>query len=223
MNINQFLVKYLTVSNQEAISFIRDKRIIINNEQARQKQLILDADQILLDGSEIKSPQRFKYIAYYKPRGVECTLNPAIANNLQSAFPPAIDLFPVGRLDKDSEGLLLLTDDGKLYKKIAPSECEKEKEYVVTVDKTLTDEAIENIVSGVIIMGKKTKPSVVCRLDDFTFNIVLTQGLNRQIRRMCYKLGYQVTSLKRIRIVSIKLDQLKPGEFRFLEKTELLF
>jgi 23S rRNA pseudouridine2604 synthase len=125
-------------------------------------------------------------------------------------------VYPVGRLDKESEGLLLLTNDGKLYKDIAHAEKIKEKEYVVEVDKELTTSAIEQLASGIVIMGKKTRPAKVRLITPTCFNIILTQGLNRQIRRMCHKLGYEVTSLKRIRITVILLEDLKPGEYRVL-------
>ncbi|HWZ21593.1 MAG TPA: pseudouridine synthase, partial [Cytophagaceae bacterium] len=130
--------------------------------------------------------------------------------------------FPIGRLDKESEGLLLLTNDGHFYRQIAPPDAFKEKEYIVKVDKLLIDEAIQQLASGVIIMGQKTRAAEVFKVDNFTFRIILTQGLNRQIRRMCYKLGYEVVSLKRIRIMSIELGNLNPGEFYALDAATIL-
>ncbi len=116
-------------------------------------------------------------------------------------------------MDKESEGLLLITNDGKFYREIAPPDKFKEKEYLVSVDKPLTDQAIQQLAEGVVIMGKKTRQANVFKVDDFNFKIILTQGLNRQIRRMCYKLGYEVLSLKRIRIALVELGDLKPSEF----------
>lgn len=134
-----------------------------------------------------------------------------------------IKVFPVGRLDKDSEGLLLLTNDGGLYNKITHDKQHQEKEYIVTVDKAITEEAITLMSSGVKILGRITRPAKIKLIDDFTFQIILTQGINRQIRRMCYKTGYEVTSLKRIRIINILLNDLAPGEWRAVSKEEIAF
>ena len=133
------------------------------------------------------------------------------------------NFFPIGRLDKDSEGLMILTNDGQLYKQIAPSDEYKEKEYLVTVDKKLTDETLKELAEGVTIMGKKTRPSRVEIINEYNFRIVLTQGLNRQIRRMCYKLGYTVVSLKRIRIMSLSLGEMALGEYKLISKEEIIF
>ena len=161
------------------------------------------------------------YIAYYKPVGVESTLNKNIENNLADAIPISTRLFPLGRLDKASEGLMLLTNDGKIYNRVTNSKSEKEKEYEVSVQSLIMAEFIEKMSSGIEIMGQITKPCPVKQVDDYTFNIILTQGLNRQIRRMCYKLDYEVLSLKRVRIMNIGIQNLNPGEFRYLTETEI--
>ncbi len=218
MNINELLVKRFHISKEAAGQMLVDSRVFINAEKAIQRQEVLKTDAIVIDGTVIQEAVEHSYYAYYKPRGIECTLNPDIIDNLLAVLPFEEHLYPVGRLDKESEGLLLLTNDGKLYKNIAFAENFKEKEYIVAVDKTLTDEAIEKLASGIVIMGQKTRPAMVQQIDATTFSIILTQGLNRQIRRMCYKLDYEVTMLKRIRITTIELGDLKPGEYRALKR-----
>ncbi|MBC7389802.1 MAG: pseudouridine synthase [Opitutaceae bacterium] len=161
------------------------------------------------------------YIAYYKPVGIESTLNKSIENNLADALPIAERLFPLGRLDKASEGLMILTNDGKIYNGVTNSKNQKEKEYEVKVDQAITEDFLLKMSTGIEIMGQITKACVAKKIDEFTFSIILTQGLNRQIRRMCYKLGYEVTYLRRIRIMNLTLGNLEKGEFRYLTETEI--
>ena len=223
MTINEFLIKQVPTSTKLAISIIQDKRVFINHIPAYQQQLISNQDYITFDEKVIQEARPNFYIAYYKPRGIECTMSLDIKNNLSEALPSLPKpFFPIGRLDKESEGLLLLTNDGYFYRQIAPPDTFKEKEYIVKVDKKIVDEMIQQLASGIVIMGKKTRPAEAFKLDDFTFRIILTQGLNRQIRRMCYKLGYEVESLKRIRIMAIELRNLNPGEFYVLDAASLL-
>ncbi|HVD97079.1 MAG TPA: pseudouridine synthase [Cytophagaceae bacterium] len=222
MTINEFLIKTIPTSGKESILLIQQKRVFINHEQALQHQSISERDEIIFDGQVIQKPYAYFYLAYYKPRGIECTMSTNIPDNLADALSEVENFFPVGRLDKDSEGLMILTNDGQLYKNIAPSESIKEKEYIVTVDHALTEEDIRQLATGVVIMGKRTRPAQVFRESDFSFRIILTQGLNRQIRRMCYKLGYEVTELKRIRIHALRLDALEPGQYRAIEREDIL-
>ncbi|MBX9850458.1 MAG: pseudouridine synthase [Cytophagaceae bacterium] len=221
MTINEFLVKRFQISYESAFASIREKRVVINGEVPVQKQVIKETDHIFFDDKEVQVPVIFQYIIYHKPRGVECTTNTAIEGNLYEALPAARGLYPVGRLDKESEGLLLLTNNGKWYQEIAGMFACKEKEYIVEVNKILSDKAIENLSLGVIIMGKQTLPAKVTKLDDYTFRITLIQGLNRQIRRMCYRIGYLVRSLKRVRIMSLELGDLKPGEYRHIDPGDI--
>lgn len=197
---------------------VQENRVFINGIKALQRQDVLKSDCIEANGEVLQAGLEHVYYAYYKPRGIECTLNAEIENNLLQALPFDVHVYPVGRLDKESEGLLLLTNDGKIYKDIAFSENLKEKEYAVEVDKDLTEDAIEQLASGIVIMGQRTRPAQVYKVSDRSFRIILTQGLNRQIRRMCYKLQYEVIRLKRIRITSIELNGLQPGEFREIPK-----
>lgn len=165
MTINELLVKKLSVSHKNAIDLIRSKKIFINGLPALQRQLVTEDDKVTMDYREISSPATYKYVVFYKPRGIECSLNPRITDSLFKVLPFKERLFPVGRLDKESEGLLLLTNDGNLYKEIAGSEVYKEKEYLVQVDKKLSDVALSNMRTGVEMMGKKTRPCVINQID----------------------------------------------------------
>ncbi len=213
LTINKFLVKHIPTSTKQAVIFIQEKKILINTIPAVQKQLVFKKDTVTFDGILLQEAQPYFYFAYHKPRGMECTMDPEVENNLVHALPFSKHFFPIGRLDKESEGLLLLTNDGYFYREVAPPDTFKEKEYLVTVDKLITDEMINKLAEGVEIMGQKTRQAYVKKVDDFTFRIILTQGLNRQIRRMCYQLEYEVKRLIRIRIMNVELGDLKPGEF----------
>lgn len=226
MNTNKktaryLLVQKLSISNKEAAQLIAEGKLLVNEKPAGINQSINAADHVLFEGRIIQEPKNLVYLAFYKPRGIETTLNKEIDNNLTQVIDVNEDVFPLGRLDKESEGLLLLTNDGALYQGIVHSKGHQEKEYIVTVDKPLTPESIYHLSEGVIILGKKTRAATVVQLDDFSFKIILTQGLNRQIRRMCYKLGYEVIKLIRVRIASVELNDLKPGDYRILKHKEV--
>ncbi len=216
-----FLVHSQKISKAEARIHILQGNLQINGQPAQLKQAIDPSDTIHFLGQVIKSPQSFLYVLYHKPRGIECTLNTAIPDNLADALPFSDKLFPVGRLDKDSEGLLLLTNDGRMYNHITHSASDREKEYLVEVDKPLTDHALDALRNGVKIMGQLTRPALVTQISATSFRIILTQGLNRQIRRMCYKLGYEVLRLKRTRIHVLTLGALAPAHYRSLSSTEV--
>lgn len=218
--LQYFLVKRLGISNKEIRQLLMDKKVKINGNVVSSNPEVEPEDEIAVNGKIVQAAKTFKYLAYYKPRGVETTLNPEIPDNLINILPFS-DVFPVGRLDKASEGLLILTNDGRYYDKILRKENKTEKEYLVKVDKPITEEFIENMASGIKIMGKMTLPCEVMRVSDMEFRIVLIQGLNRQIRRMCYKLGYEVLFLQRIRIGNVFLDKLEPGMWREISKTDL--
>ena len=220
-SLKYFIVQKLTLSNKDAITYILSGRVLVNGEKGTLNQLLSPEDEVRLDGQVIKEGRKNVYIAYHKPRGIESTLNTQIENNLLHALNLPENVFPVGRLDKESEGLMLLTNDGRTLFNILHAEKPQEKEYQVTVDKPLTQEAIDCLATGILIMGQKTRPAIVRQIDETTFNITLTQGLNRQIRRMCYKLGYEVLKLVRIRIISLELGNLQTGEWRHLHQSEL--
>jgi 23S rRNA pseudouridine2604 synthase len=221
MNINEFLIKRYRLSQEESVVFLQEHEVLINEEKASQRQKIDKRDSLMIDRQLIRGAATYSYYAFYKPRGIECTLNADIADNLLNILPFDEHVYPIGRLDKESEGLLILTNDGRLYKDIAFADRFKEKEYEVEVNRPLTKEALHQLSQGIVIKGQLTRPAIVRAIDDTYFNMVLTQGINRQIRRMCYKLGYEVTSLKRIRIAKITLEGLKPGEYKLLSKEEI--
>ena len=211
--LQYFLVKRLNISNKNALVLILEGKILINDFSVFENIEINSQDKIVFEGHILQEGKQLIYIAFYKPRGIETTLNTEIPDNLKDILPFEENLFPVGRLDKDSEGLLLLTNDGRTFDKTLRSEHQTEKEYLVKVDKVIDDNFILKMSSGINILGKTTLPCQVEKIDNFTFKIILIQGINRQIRRMCYKLGYEVLELKRIRIGDILLGNLEPGGF----------
>lgn len=219
--LQYFLVKKLQISNSEAQKLLFEKKITINGKSTSANILIEPEFDIRYENEVLQISKNFKYLAFYKPRGVETTLNSEIPDNLISIL-PFEGLFPVGRLDKASEGLLILTDDGRIYDKILRNEYKIEKEYIVKVDKTIDPSFLDNMANGVKIMGKTTLPCQLELINENCFKITLIQGLNRQIRRMCYKLGYDVTCLKRTRIGNLRLEDLGVGEWRHFEIKDIL-
>jgi 23S rRNA pseudouridine2604 synthase len=219
--LKYFLVKKLQISNNEAQKLLSEGQILVDGKSLTENILISPEQEICLENTVLQEAKVFKYLAFYKPRGIETTLNRSIPDNI-SYLLPFHDLFHVGRLDKASEGLLILSDDGRIYDKVLRNEHKIEKEYVVTLDKPFDDYFLEKMSSGVEIMGKMTLPCKVWCVDGYTFRIILVQGLNRQIRRMCYKLGHEVTLLKRVRIGNLLLGDLKSGDWRFFEPAEVL-
>lgn len=220
-SLKYYIVQQAGLSNKEAVAAILSGRVLVNGKKGSLQQVLLPQDQVMLEGRVLKKPQTFLYLAYYKPRGIESTLHPGIANNLARALDLPHRVFPVGRLDKESEGLMLLTNDGSIFDQVIHAQNHQEKQYLVTVDKPLSREALEQLANGVVILGRKTRPAVVRQMAEHTFVIILTQGLNRQIRRMCYKLGYQVEKLVRTRLVNLELGALAPGQWRPLSPGEV--
>lgn len=218
--LQYFLVKKLQISNKEVQILLLNKKIWVNGNQTSANAIIEPEDEIIYQNIVLQESKSFKNIAFYKPRGIETTLKKKIKDNLASILPYE-DVFPIGRLDKDSEGLLLLSNDGRLYDRILRNEHKTEKEYVVKVNSPFDDEFLDKMANGIEIMGKTTLPCKIYRINESTFKIVLLQGLNRQIRRMCHKLGYEVTYLLRQRIGNIKIEQLRPFEWRFINKSEI--
>lgn len=214
IKLRTFLVKKIKISNQEVLQLLLQKRVLLNGKPANGSDSVTEKDEVCVNGKTVQEGGKHTYIRFYKPRGIESTLNKNIADNLTTVFKYPKKLFPVGRLDKESEGLMLFTDDGVFYKKVTQSNTKVEKEYLVTVDKMISDEFMEAMRKGVTIMGKKTKPAIVEETSaKNTFSIILTEGMNRQIRRMCFKLGYEVITLNRIRIGNTNVTNLKVGEW----------
>ncbi len=225
IQLNKYISSSGFCSRREADRYIEEARVTINNEIALIAARVHAGDVVAVDGEKIKiSRKQSLYIAFHKPQGVTSTTDPTDRSNIIYFINHPKRIFPIGRLDKDSEGLILLTNDGDIVNKILRAGNEHEKEYIVTVNKAMTSEFIKRMSSGVPIFGEKTKPCVVRQLGNRSFRIILTQGLNRQIRRMCEFLGYDVLTLKRIRIMNISLGNLAVGKWRnlsFVETEEL--
>jgi 23S rRNA pseudouridine2604 synthase len=182
---------------------------------------VAPGDEVRIDGDLIGAKKQAIYIALNKPVGITCTTEAHVEDNIVRLVGHSERIFPVGRLDKESEGLILLTNDGDIVNEVLRSENEHEKEYIVSVNRPITDLSLKMLATGVKIMGVTTKPCKVERLDAETFHMVLTQGLNRQIRRMCSALGYRVRRLKRVRIINIHIGALRTGEWRYLSESEV--
>jgi 23S rRNA pseudouridine2604 synthase len=221
MRLNKYIAETGVCSRREADKWIESGRVRCNGQVAVLGTQVADGDEIRVDGELLGAKKKQIYIALNKPVGIVCTTEPDIADNIIEFIGHRERIFPVGRLDKDSEGLILLTNDGDIVNEILRSENNHEKEYVVTVDRTITDLSLNMMASGVKIMGEMTKRSKVSRIGPNSFRIILTQGLNRQIRRMCSALGYKVQRLKRVRIMNVKLGSLDTGKWRYLSASEL--
>ena len=222
MRINKYLSQIGICSRREADKLVDSRRVKVNNEIAILGTKIKEGDKITIDNKLIK-PKKKKtiLIAFYKPKGIVCTTNSLIEkNNIIDYINFPERIFPVGRLDKLSEGLILLTNEGSLVNKILRSRNNKEKEYLVEVNKNITPDFIRQMSNGIPVLNTVTKNCKLVKVSSTTFKIILTQGLNRQIRRMCEFLGYKVISLKRIRIMNIKLD-VEIGKWRHLSSHEL--
>ena len=224
MRINKLLSNFGYCSRSETRNLIEDGRIIVNGKNAIQGQWVeIDEDIILVDNKVIEMKDKV-YIAFNKPVGVTCTAEKSKKDNIIDYIGYEQYIFPIGRLDKDSQGLIILTNDGDLANDILEAENGHEKEYIVWVNKIITADFIDGMSSGVQIGDKVTKDCQVIKIDDLSFKIILTQGLNRQIRKMCLNFGYKVEKLERIRILNIKLEDLEYGKYReiSLEKLNLL-
>jgi len=221
MRINKFISETGICSRREADKWIQDGRVTINGVVAELGSTAEPGDDVRVDGKPLGKKKKPVYIALNKPVGITSTTERHVEGNIIDFVNHPERIFPIGRLDKDSQGLILLTNDGDIVNKILRAENNHEKEYIVTVNRPITPEFVQGMSSGVKILGTKTKPCKVTRLDDRVFRIILTQGLNRQIRRMCEVFGYRVMKLERIRIMNIRLDGLKIGQWRNLTPQEL--
>ena len=223
MRLNKFISESGKTSRRGADKLIEEGRVKINGKKAKIGDQVNPGDKVLVDGAlieEVASPQSFVYIALNKPVGITSTTEKNVKGNIVDFMNYPTRIFHIGRLDKDSEGLILMTDDGDIVNEILRSENKHEKEYIVSVDRPINDEFVQKMSAGVKILGTKTLPCKVTQLSSNEFNIILMQGLNRQIRRMCETLGYNVTSLKRLRIMNIELGKLPVGEWRYLTGKE---
>jgi 23S rRNA pseudouridine2604 synthase len=221
LRLNKYISETGLCSRREADARIEAGRVTINGVVATLGTQVAAGDVVCVDGKRVGGEERHVYIALNKPVGITSTIETHVPGNLLEVVKYPQRIFPIGRLDKDSEGLLLLTNNGDIVNEILRSENEHEKEYVVTVDRPVTEIFLNGMASGVRILGTVTKPCKVRRVGAATFRIVLTQGLNRQIRRMCSFFGYKVQKLQRVRIINLELGELKPGQWRQLQTEEV--
>ena len=222
--LNKYLSEAGYCSRREADKLIDAGRVTINGIVPEMGTKVGEKDVVAVDGEIVKNNKnQFVYLAFNKPVGIVCTTDTRVEkDNIIDFINYPKRIFPIGRLDKPSEGLIFLTDDGDIVNKILRASNNHEKEYVVTVDKPISQTFINRMSNGIYLeeLGKTTKKCKVKKLDSHTFNIILTQGLNRQIRRMCEYLGYEVQTLKRVRIMNIKLD-VPVGKYREFTKEEI--
>ena len=221
MRLNKYISESGVCSRREADKWIEAGRVTCNGQVAALGTRVADGDEICVDGAPLGAKKKQIYIALNKPVGVICTTEGHIEDNIIDLVGYPERIFPIGRLDKDSEGLILLTNNGDIVNEILRSVNNHEKEYIVTVDRPITDLSLKMMASGVKIMGELTKPAQVIRIDRESFRMILTQGLNRQIRRMCSALGYKAQRLQRVRIMNIHLGTLSSGQWRHLTDREL--
>ncbi len=223
ISINKFISSSGFCSRREADQYIEQGRVTINGEPAEAGNRVTYDDLIEIDGEKIKSAKKEKtiYLAFNKPVGITSTTDLRDKSNIISYINYPKRIFPIGRLDKDSDGLIFLTNDGDIVNKILRAGNKHEKEYIVTVDRPITPEFIQKMGNGVPILGKKTKKCFVKKEGPRRFRIILTQGLNRQIRRMCRHFDYKVVTLTRIRIMNISLSKLPVGKWRLLTAEEV--
>ncbi|MFF2889873.1 23S rRNA pseudouridine(2604) synthase RluF [Paenibacillus sp. NPDC057967] len=220
MRINKFISETGYCSRREADKLVESGKVTINGVRAELGSQAEQGDDVRVNGKRIGAHKRHVYIALHKPVGITSTTERHIRGNIVDFVGHAERIFPIGRLDKDSEGLILLTNDGDVVNPILRSEGKHEKEYIVTVDKPLTEAFVRGMSQGVKILGSMTLPCKVTRVAERTFRIILTEGRNRQIRRMCETLGFHVRRLKRIRVMNIRLDELPVGKWRDLTEGE---
>ena len=221
VRLNKFIADSGYCSRREADRLIQEGRVKIDGRVGALGDRVLPGMQVVCDGKRLNGDGKKVYIALNKPRGIVCTADPREPMNVVDYVGYPIRIFPVGRLDKDSEGLLLLTSDGEIVNRLLRAAGGHEKEYEVEVDKPLTREFMEKMMSGVEILDTTTLPCKLRRTGARSFNLVLVQGLNRQIRRMCEALGYNVQKLRRVRINNIRIGTLQPGQWRELSQAEV--
>ncbi|NDI97508.1 23S rRNA pseudouridine(2604) synthase RluF [Flavobacterium sp. LaA7.5] len=219
--LNKFISETGYCSRREADKLVEEGRVTINGVVPEMGTKVSIEDEVRIDGKLIREKTgRQTYLAFNKPVGIECTTNLDVKNNIVDFINYPKRIFPIGRLDKASEGLIFMTDDGDIVNKILRARNNHEKEYIVTVNKPITDRFIQRMGNGIPILDTVTRKCKVEQISKYIFRIVLTQGLNRQIRRMCEYLGYEVTALKRIRIINISLD-VPVGRYRDLTPAEI--
>jgi 23S rRNA pseudouridine2604 synthase len=221
LRINKFLSETGVCSRRQADQWVEAGRVAVNGVPAVLGTKVAPGDSVTLDGRPLDTKPARVYLALNKPIGIECTTDRDVPDNIVDFVGHRERIFPIGRLDKESEGLILLTNDGDIVNRVLRAEHEHEKEYIVAVDRPLTREFLEGMASGVPILDTVTNPCRVTQVGRNTFRIVLTQGLNRQIRRMCEHFDYTVRRLQRVRIMHIRLASLPVGKWRNLTPAEI--
>ncbi len=221
ISLNKYISETGFCSRREADKYIEQLRVTINGVEALKGNRVREGDVVLVDGEPIKKKKATVYLALNKPKGITCTTDLKDKTNIIDYVNFKSRIFPIGRLDKRSEGLIFLTNDGDIVNKILRAGNRHEKEYIVSVDKPITPDFIQKMRNGVRILGTVTQKCFVKQEGTDRFRIILTQGLNRQIRRMCEVLGYNVESLKRIRIMNITLAGLPSGKWRYFTAAEV--
>jgi 23S rRNA pseudouridine2604 synthase len=219
--INKFIADSGFCSRRQADRLIEAGRVTLDDQVAAIGSRVLPGQTVRIDGEPLLLESDRVYLALYKPIAITCTTDPQRGDNIIKFLDYPKRIFPIGRLDRDSEGLILLTNDGSIVNKILRAGNRHEKEYRVTVDKPLTPGMLEQMADGVPILGTITLPCKITQEGPRTFRIILTQGLNRQIRRMCEYLGFTVMRLIRVRIMNITLGKMRPGEWRYLTAREI--
>ncbi|HHX55101.1 MAG TPA: pseudouridine synthase [Clostridiales bacterium] len=221
IRINKYLSDSSVCSRRQADKYIEDGKVTIDGKTAKLGDQVSKNQQVRFAGKLLNYVEELILIAFNKPRGIECTEDKNVENNIIDFINYEKRISYIGRLDKDSEGLILLTNDGDLDQLISKGSNYHEKEYVVQVNKAITSDFTKKMSRGVPILDTVTRPCTVIPIDKYTFKIIITQGLNRQIRRMCEYFGYKVTKLRRIRIMNITLGNLQVGTYRNVTETEL--
>ena len=221
VRLNKYISDTGFWSRREADKLIEENRVKVDGIKATMGSKVFRGQKVTIDNKELKVENKLIYIALNKPRGITCTTEKKIKGNIVDFINHEKRIFPIGRLDKDSEGLIFLTNDGDIVNKILRAGNNHEKEYIVTVNKNINDKFVRGMANGVPVLDTITKKCYVEKLGKNKFKIVLTQGLNRQIRRMCAYFGYNVIKLERVRIMNVKLDNLKTGSWRYLSEKEL--
>jgi 23S rRNA pseudouridine2604 synthase len=219
LKIKYYLIHALNYTNKTADELISSGKLTVNGNKIFTNEILRDEDELCKEGEVIKAKPQYNYYALYKPVGVESTFYPEIEDNLSKVFPFDASYYVAGRLDKASEGLLIISNDGKWVNSITRADAYKEKEYIVELEGECTIDFVEKMAKGVNIGFYVTRPCQVWKVSQNAFRIILTEGKNKQIRRMCKALGNKVKSLKRIRIHEIYLSDLKPLEYRYLKLT----
>lgn len=224
VRINKFLAEAGVASRRQADKLVESGQVTINGIKAKKADKVNDGDKVCVKGKQVFMQDEKHVVAFYKPEGVTCTKQDKYAKvTIDEVFQYPFRLNYAGRLDKDSKGLLIMTNDGDLIDRMMRAKNHHEKEYIVKVNNSVTDDFIHKMSNGVYLdeLEVTTRPCMVTKVGEYTFRIILTQGLNRQIRRMCASLGYKVESLMRVRVMNVEIGNLKPGEYRRITGEEL--